>query len=220
MNQNLYGTSYPFCNFSHTHTHTLTHSYTHSHTHTHTQPRCSTVTCRITCSLRTSCERTATPGPQLKLERLPSTETAVSSRARFGQWGPMPWSIGVAGVARCSLSITVDSIRGSRSVSITMGDWSRIKVGGASGCGLTSQQYNIIRGSRSLPINCFLYILVIEYGEGVVSKYTCCQGRRDSAGCQVAKVHCVLINPKLGVPHNNLSLSLSSFMLQLVSVPH
>ena len=27
-----------------------------------------------------------------------------------------------------------------------------------------------------------------EYGEGVVSAYRCCQERRDSAGCQVAKV--------------------------------
>ena len=27
-----------------------------------------------------------------------------------------------------------------------------------------------------------------EYGEGVVSVFSCCQGRRDSLGCQVAKV--------------------------------
>lgn len=28
-----------------------------------------------------------------------------------------------------------------------------------------------------------------EYGEGVVSQYSCCSERRDSAGCQVAKLH-------------------------------
>ena len=27
-----------------------------------------------------------------------------------------------------------------------------------------------------------------EYGEGIVSVYTCCGERRDSPGCQVAKV--------------------------------
>ena len=27
-----------------------------------------------------------------------------------------------------------------------------------------------------------------EYGEGVVSEYSCCNERRDSVGCQVAKV--------------------------------
>ena len=31
-------------------------------------------------------------------------------------------------------------------------------------------------------------VLNAEYGEGIVSKYTCCGERRESPGCQVAKV--------------------------------
>ena len=32
---------------------------------------------------------------------------------------------------------------------------------------------------------CFVYL---EYGEGVISYYPCCQGNRGSSGCQIAKV--------------------------------
>ena len=31
-------------------------------------------------------------------------------------------------------------------------------------------------------------VINTEYGEGIVSKYTCCGERRESPGCQVAKV--------------------------------
>ena len=118
----------------------------------------------------------------------------------------MLWNTGAQGVARCSSFTTVGSIRGWRRVCITMGDSSKTKVGGASGCGLISRANLCI---------------LIEYGEGVVSKYTCCQGRWDSDGCQAAKV-CKSISLIIkGNPHDVLSLShLCSFMLQLVSVPH
>ena len=39
----------------------------------------------------------------------------------------------------------------------------------------------------SLPLS------LSEYGEGIVSQYSCCSERRDSAGCQVAKVETFLI---------------------------
>jgi len=41
--------------------------------------------------------------------------------------------------------------------------------------------------SRSSPLTSHMRTYT-EYGEGVVSLYTCCQERRDSVGCQVAKV--------------------------------
>ena len=98
------------------------------HIHARVQPHCSTVTCRTTYFQRTSFVRTATPGPRLNLGRPQSTETP-SSRVRSDPSGQTPWSTAAAGAVRCSSYTTVDSIRGPRSVSTTMGGCSRIKVG-------------------------------------------------------------------------------------------
>ena len=43
-----------------------------------------------------------------------------------------------------------------------------------------------------ITLMCINHICVsstyLEYGEGVISYYPCCQGNRGSSGCQIAKV--------------------------------
>lgn len=57
----------------------------------------------------------------------------------------------------------------------------------------TCQLYRICMIATNLKIlafDCWYWRCAVptEYGEGVVSQYSCCSERRDSAGCQVAKV--------------------------------
>ena len=57
-----------------------------------------------------------------------------------------------------------------------------------AGCSSLEVQLGVVCCLLSLNRQMLWGLLMLEYGEGVVSAYMCCGERRDSGGCQVADV--------------------------------